>query len=118
MAADSGNHRIVTCDGPGLGDWRSLGRRGSGDHEFERPAAVAVDGSGRIYVADTGNGRIVRVDDIDGCGWTTYGAPGAPSAADPQAVGRLRAPVAVAVDEAGRLGSPTRTSPESSASTT
>ncbi len=42
---------------------------------------MAVDDQGRIYVADLGNARIVRVDDIDGNGWTTYGTPGAPSPA-------------------------------------
>jgi streptogramin lyase len=103
VAADSGNHRIVAFDADDLGNWRALGARGAGELEFERPSGVAVDGFGRIHVADTGNGRIVRVDDMDGSGWTAYGSRGTPTAADPQAVDRFRAPVAVAVDADGRI---------------
>lgn len=32
--------------------------------EFRAPAAVAVDGSGRIFVADTGNSRVQVFDDV------------------------------------------------------
>jgi streptogramin lyase len=99
VVSDSGNHRIAMVSDPDASNWSALGSHGSGDLEFDRPAGVAVDTQGRIYVADLGNARIVRVDDIDGTGWTTYGTPGAPSAVDPQAVGRFHEPVAVAVDE-------------------
>src|SRR5256885_8888290 len=34
-------------------------------------APVAFDASGRIYVADSGNGRLVRMDDMNGTNWTT-----------------------------------------------
>lgn len=34
------------------------GTEGSGDGQFEHPTAVAVDGSGRVYVADNWNDRI------------------------------------------------------------
>lgn len=33
---------------------------------FSRPSAVCLDGSGRIYVADTLRSRIVRMDDMSG----------------------------------------------------
>jgi hypothetical protein len=35
---------------------------------------VGFDAQGRMYVADRGNHRIVRVDDIAGAGWVTYGS--------------------------------------------
>jgi hypothetical protein len=42
------------CNGPA--DWQ--GRIGSAPGEFHAPSAAAVDGSGRIFVTDTGNDRI------------------------------------------------------------
>ena len=38
---------------------RTIGSRGSGPGKLLAPSALAVAG-GRVYVADTGNGRIVR----------------------------------------------------------
>ncbi len=32
--------------------------------------------SSGIFVADTGNNRIVRIDDMTGAGWTTFGTRG------------------------------------------
>jgi len=54
-----GNHRIqkFTSDGTFLTKWGSLG---SGNGQFEYPAAIAVDKSGNIYVADQHNHRIQR----------------------------------------------------------
>ena len=37
---------------------RAWGREGTGDGEFHYPLGVAVDGAGRVYVADSGNDRI------------------------------------------------------------
>ena len=39
------------------------------------PAPLTVDAQGRIYVAD-GYCRIIRVDDMSGTNWTTYGSCG------------------------------------------
>ena len=39
-----------------------LGRSGSGEGEFNRPAGVAVDKDGDIYVADRGNDRVQQFD--------------------------------------------------------
>lgn len=36
------------------------GSRGSGNGQFEQPYAVAVDGSGNVYVADSGNNRVQK----------------------------------------------------------
>lgn len=50
-----------------------LGSTGTGTKQFYGPHGVALDASGRIYVVDTFNCRIVRVDDITGKNWTTLG---------------------------------------------
>jgi sugar lactone lactonase YvrE/4-amino-4-deoxy-L-arabinose transferase-like glycosyltransferase len=41
--------------------WR-IGSCGNGAGQFSEPRGVAVDASGNIYVADTGNRRIVKLD--------------------------------------------------------
>ena len=48
------NHRIqkFSSDGTFLATWGSYG---SGNGQFYYPGGVAVDGSGNVYVADTGN---------------------------------------------------------------
>ena len=38
------------------------GSYGSGDGQFNGPRAVAMDGSGNVYVADQGNNRIQKFD--------------------------------------------------------
>jgi len=48
---------VVDRQGQVLGRW---GARGKGAGEFEKPLGVAVDGEGRVYVADTYNHRIQR----------------------------------------------------------
>jgi DNA-binding beta-propeller fold protein YncE len=40
----------------GQTDW--IGRRGSAEREFDVPLGIVVDGSGRIYVSDSGNDRV------------------------------------------------------------
>ena len=36
------------------------GGKGSGKGQFDSPTAIAIDGSGNVFVADTGNGRIEK----------------------------------------------------------
>jgi sugar lactone lactonase YvrE len=55
-----------------------------------------VDRAGRIYVADAGNARIVRMNDMTGAGWTTLGSLG-------RGVKQFRNPPGVFVDGAGRI---------------
>jgi phage tail-like protein len=69
LVADSGNHRIVLVDlatqqlrgirGP-ADPWAEP-RPGSAAGELSDPGDVAVDAAGRVYVADSGNGRIQRL---------------------------------------------------------
>jgi ribosomal protein S11 len=79
---DSGNNRIVRMDvtnGPdsAANTATFLGgtAAGSGERQFNHPTAIAtVDG--QFYITDTGNNRIVRIDDITGKNWTTLGTAG------------------------------------------
>jgi sugar lactone lactonase YvrE len=73
-----------------------LGTYGSGTNQFARPWGVSVDSSGRIYVADQSNQRIVRMDDISGTNWTTLGTIGT-------GTGQFFAPNGIYVDGAGHI---------------
>jgi streptogramin lyase len=57
--ADSGNNRIVRMDDMSGTNWTTFGTAGSGDEQFNSPAAVFTI-NGRTYVADSGNNRIAR----------------------------------------------------------
>ncbi|HEX2952406.1 MAG TPA: hypothetical protein VHR47_00305 [Bacillota bacterium] len=57
---------------------------------------VGSVGSPKIYVADTGNNRIVRMDDMTGAGWTTFGTEG-------HGTSQFYHPDAVSVDNDGRI---------------
>ena len=64
--------------------------------QFNRPFGIAVDSSGRIYVADTANDRVVRMDDMTGRGWVALGTTG-------RGAGQFEAPRAIFVDSQGRI---------------
>ena len=53
-----------------------MGTQGSGSKQFILPSGISLDLAGRIYVADFGDNRIVRMDDITGADWTTLGSLG------------------------------------------
>lgn len=74
------------------GRWNSAG---FGNGKFIAPEGVAVDRFGNVYVADTGNARIVKFD-ADGKFVTTWGKYG-PNA------GQFRVPSKIAVDFAGNV---------------
>jgi sugar lactone lactonase YvrE len=83
--ADSGNNRImqmVIMD-PDNGNpiltglnWVTFGTMGNGTSQFNAPLGVVLGGGGVIYIADTGNDRIVRMDDMTGTNWSAYGTGG------------------------------------------
>lgn len=50
-------------------NWVSFGSLGSGVNQFNAPVGIAFDSTGRIYVADSGNGRLVRIDNLGGANW-------------------------------------------------
>ena len=79
----------------GLGGY---GCSGGGDRvsPFIEPLGIALDSAGRIYVADNGNYRIVRMDDMTGAGWTTFGTRGS-------GPGQFENLFGIAVDATGRI---------------
>ena len=70
------NARIVkfSKDGKFIKAW---GKKGTGPGEFDTPHALAMDSSGRLFVADRGNSRI-QIFDQDGTllgDWKQFGRP-------------------------------------------
>jgi DNA-binding beta-propeller fold protein YncE len=57
--------QVPTAGGARAGDLaflRVIGRQGTGQGEFRNPRGVAVDRDGNIWVADTGNKRVQKLD--------------------------------------------------------
>ncbi len=108
--ADTGNHTIrkVTPAGvvttlAGLTD--SFGSRDGtgGGARFKSPAGVAVDGSGNVYVADTGN-HTLRMVTPDGVVTTVAGLAGSSGSSDGTgSAAGFRNPTGVAVDGGGNV---------------
>ncbi len=117
--ADWGNHRIRKIDaasgnistvagsgaaGPGNGGFDGDG--GPADAALlDGPFGVAVDGSGNLFIADTDNHRIRKVDAATGDISTVAGSGAAGFSGDggPATAARLNGPFGVAVDGAGNL---------------
>jgi hypothetical protein len=72
-----------------------FGRQGSGDGQFLDPEAVAVDQSGNVFVADTGNHRIEKFTST-GTFLRQWGSMGS-------ADGQFHSPEGIAVDGAGNV---------------
>jgi type 1 glutamine amidotransferase len=108
--ADTGNHTIRKMTPAGIVSTLAgfAGNRGSADGvgsaaRFSSPSGIAVDGSGNLYVADTGNDTIRRITP-NGTVATFAGLAGSRGSVD--GVGnaaRFAGPLAVAVDGSGNL---------------
>ena len=115
--ADTWNHRIrkvnssgviSTFAGSGIGGLSGGGFGGDGGSATSSllrfPEGVAVDGSGNVYIADSGNNRIRKVDPsgiistFAGSGTIGFGGDGGLATS-----GLLRAPEGVAVDNLGNV---------------
>ena len=76
----------------------SFGSQGSDVGQFYGAYGIALDSAGRIYVADTYNCRIVRIDDMNGTNWTSFGDGICASGQ-----GEFNDPFGIAVDSAGKI---------------
>ena len=107
--ADTSNHRVRKVDATGT-ITTIAGTRFSGDGgpasqaQLRNPAAVAVDGAGNLYIADT-NSHSVRKVDATGTITTVAGTGESGHSGDggPAAEAQLNSPWGVAVDGAGNL---------------
>jgi hypothetical protein len=81
-----------TRDGTRLSAW---GSTGAGDGQFNGPTGITTDGSGNVYVADTGNQR-VQAFTSDGTFITRFGSAGG-------APGQFGSPIDVASDASGAV---------------
>jgi hypothetical protein len=85
--SDTDNGRIVVMQGlEGIG-YTTVGIPGFGFGRFLRPSQVWVDYARRLYVADSGNNRVIRIDQTSRQGWTELGG--------------FSSPMGVAVDKTG-----------------
>jgi len=96
--ADTSHNRVLVYgpEGSLQAKWgadEGDGAAGSGPGEFDDPGAVTVDGAGDVYVADTGNDRVVELSSSGGV-LAEWGSRGS-------ADGRFRSPTGVGVDAAG-----------------
>ncbi|MCY4595485.1 MAG: NHL repeat-containing protein, partial [Bryobacterales bacterium] len=110
--ADESNHRVRRVDPAGVittvAGTAALGYGGDGgpaaSAELAFPLGVAVDGSGNLYIADSWNDRVRKVDragvitTVAGTGERGYGGDGGPAAS-----AQLYSPRGVAVDGSGNL---------------
>ncbi len=112
--ADTRNHRvrrvdaadgtIATIAGTGTAGYGGDGGAATAA-QLNNPVRLALDGAGNLYVADSGNHRVRRVDAADGTVSTVAGTGDPGSAGDGGAAtaAQLFAPYGLAVDGAGNL---------------
>ena len=109
--ADSGNHRVRKVDAAGtISTFVGTDSSNVGDYgpatwaRLENPGGVAVDGQGNVYIADSGNDRVRKVDaagtitTLAGTGVKGYSGDGGPATH-----ARLDNPRGVAVDGQGNV---------------
>jgi streptogramin lyase len=75
----------------------TYGTQGGGVGQFYGAYGIALDAAGKIYVADTYNCRIVRIDNMKGTNWTSYGGTCG------SGQGQFSDPSGIALDSAGRI---------------
>ena len=104
--ADSGNHVIrkveggvVSIIGGSVGNSGMINGRGTATR-FSSPSGIAVGASGDLYIADTGNHRIRRMDTAGNV--TTYAGTGVAGHADGSNA-TFNAPRGIVVDHDGNL---------------
>jgi sugar lactone lactonase YvrE len=76
---DSGNNRIVQMADMSGTSWTPYGTQGNSYGQFNNPTTIQTATAGSttyIYIVDTGNSRIVRLDNITGLNDTIFGSVG------------------------------------------
>jgi len=108
--SDSGNSRIRKIDSAGvitLVAGTSAGFSGDGKSaltaQLSAPSGIAIDSDGNLYIADTGNNRIRRVDKKGIISTVIGSASGSSGDGGPAALAKLNAPQGVAVDSKGNV---------------
>jgi serine/threonine-protein kinase len=111
LIADTYNHRIRRIDRAGristiAGNGKSAFAGDGGpavEAALQLPQGIAVDRAGNLYIADTFN-HVVRRVDGDGVIRTIAGSePGLAGDGGPATMAQLNLPMAVAIDEEGRV---------------
>ncbi|HEX4435787.1 MAG TPA: hypothetical protein VH061_03225 [Solirubrobacteraceae bacterium] len=100
FVADAGHNRILVYGPEGTlrarwGADGGSGAAGAGQDDFEHPQALAVDAAGNVYVADTGNDRVVKLNS----GGSVIAEWGDRGGGD----GRFRSPTGIGIDAAGNV---------------
>jgi len=110
--ADFANHtirQIALATGAVTTPWGQPGSSGSSDGmgnaaRFNQPSGVVIDGTGNLYVADTGNHTIRQIVSVLGAVNTLAGQAGVKGSADGTgAAAQFNTPLSVALDGAGNL---------------
>ena len=110
--ADRWNDKIRKIDTSGtittLAGTGSEGRSGDGDPasqaRLDKPRGVAVDAAGYVYVADTWNHRVLKVDPAGGVStFAGTGEPGFSGDGGPAASAQFNYPAGVSVDIEGNV---------------
>ncbi len=112
FVADTLNNRVLRVETDGsittIAGTGTAGFSGDGgvatSAKLQGPNAVAVDGIGRVFIADTQNARIREID-LDGTIATIAGTgtPGTTGDNGPALLAQLSAPQGIAVDGLGRI---------------
>lgn len=93
---------ITTVAGTGTADWSGDGGPAT-DAQLDRPSGVFVDSAGNLFIADTRNKRVRKVDSQGIIQTVAGGGELAPHDEGPATESLLRSPSDVFVDPAGNL---------------